>query len=538
MVIIFNYNIGEKIGVGSFSSVYTATNSNTSVSVAPVKEYAIKVIKMNKISDHIKSKIKMEVEILSKLDHPNIIKLHESFYNDGLLYIVLDKCKTDLSTEIKTNGSKIDISTKMGWIDGLLNGLKYLHQNNIIHRDIKPQNTLLDNLGNIKIIDFGFARYFGAENLMNTICGSPLYMSPEIFISNTYDYKSDYWSMGVVLYHIIVGSMPYNAKNINDLILKLQTLTDIKIPSDIATKYPAELIDLVESMLIINTKHRLSYEKFQIHPYFIKKTAVSSLTKVSSLTEPIDDLIKKQNIPKISSISSLKDLYVDTSDNMCLDKFNKSNKSNKSDKCVILSDTSIDMSSDTSPTEAVAKNILNHRTDFIMDEDYIDDASDIPDLSESIASTDVFEDIDYVNIPSKTVSAPIPIPMARNLSSSGSSTNKLTNNLTNNSTNKSTNNSTNKYSKTLIDNDELYGTVNDSPIYKNYFSAPVYDDSINKMKSQFEYTSDTNNKKSSFKSTSFKSTSSIGSTTDKAIGMLNYSLDIIQEKIDTFINPK
>ena len=268
MVIVNNYNINNKIGKGAYSSVYIGTNVNDKNDI-PI-EYAIKIIKLNKLNENIRNKIEIEVDILRKLDHTNIIKLYDSFYNDGILYIVLEKCKTDFYTELKTNYSTIDVNTKLNWIKQLIKGLLYLHKNKIIHRDIKPQNILINNQNELKIIDFGFARHFETENLMNTVCGSPLYMSPELFINRMYDYRTDYWSMGIIFYQIIVGTLPYNARNLVDLMSKLKNITDIKIPQNIISLYDEDIINLIESMLIISTKYRISFDSFNSHP-FIKK---------------------------------------------------------------------------------------------------------------------------------------------------------------------------------------------------------------------------------------------------------------------------
>ena len=92
--------------------------------------------------------------------------------------------------------------------------MKYLLENKIIHRDLKPQNILVTNLGDIKITDFGFARYFDNDMVIRTICSSPLYMAPEIMKNKKYDLKSDLWSVGIILYEMLVGQAPFELKNI------------------------------------------------------------------------------------------------------------------------------------------------------------------------------------------------------------------------------------------------------------------------------------------------------------------------------------
>jgi non-specific serine/threonine protein kinase len=360
MVVVNNYNINNIIGKGAYSTVCMGTNINDKSDI-PI-EYAIKIIKLNKLNDNIKNRIEIEVDILRKLNHTNIIKLYDSFYNDGILYIVLDKCKTDLHTELKTNYSKIDINTKINWIKQLTSGLLYLHHNKIMHRDIKPQNLLINYNNEIKIIDFGFARHFETENLMNTVCGSPLYMSPELFINRMYDYRTDYWSMGIIFYQIIVGTLPYNARNLVDLMTKLKNITDIKIPQNIADLYDKDIIHLIESMLIISTKYRISFDCFNNHP-FIKKNFNQKYNNNNSFDDimynSFDDIM---DLPLCDSVEF-------NSDNSLSESTEISSKSkpieisNKS-KPIEISNKSkpIEISSKSKPIEISSKTNLSYST--------------------------------------------------------------------------------------------------------------------------------------------------------------------------------
>lgn len=263
MVIVFNYNINKLIGKGSYCFVYSAKDILNKDNKE--NEYAIKVAKVTKLNDQIMSRLRSEVDILTKISHPNIIKIHNSFYHESVMYIVLEKCKIDLEQYVKNNNPSYE--QKIIWIKELVNCLIFLHSKKIIHRDLKPKNILLTETNNLKIIDFGFAKFIDSED-STQICGTPLYMSPELFTgSNTYGYKTDYWSMGIILYFIITGFVPFGVKNISELMFKIKNITDIKVPSNIANNYDINVINLIESMLIICAKHRISYEQLIVHPF-------------------------------------------------------------------------------------------------------------------------------------------------------------------------------------------------------------------------------------------------------------------------------
>ena len=134
-------------------------------------------------------------------------------------------------------------------------GLKYLLDKDILHRDLKPQNILLTNEYNIKITDFGFARKINKDVLLNTLCGSPMYMAPEIINKQDYNYKSDLWSVGVILYQMFYGTVPFNVNNFVQLIKKINSQT---IDYDINNiKISAQGLQLLKSLLEINVEKEL-----------------------------------------------------------------------------------------------------------------------------------------------------------------------------------------------------------------------------------------------------------------------------------------
>jgi serine/threonine-protein kinase ULK/ATG1 len=159
-------------------------------------------------------------------NNDNIIKLYDVLYSDkkDYLYMILEYCDCgDLYNFIKNN--KLTEEQIKYYMNQLKNGLQYLRDNNIIHRDIKPKNILLTNNNKIlKICDFGFAKSIIDDvSLMETLCGSPLYMAPEIINNKKYNIKSDLWSVGIILYEIIYNKHPLGEPvNILDLMEKIK----------------------------------------------------------------------------------------------------------------------------------------------------------------------------------------------------------------------------------------------------------------------------------------------------------------------------
>ena len=170
--------------------------------------------------------------------------------------------------------------------------MKYLLENKIIHRDLKPQNILVTNLGDIKISDFGFARYFDNDMVIQTICGSPLYMAPEIMKNKKYDLKSDLWSVGIILFEMLVGHAPFKAKNIFDLMKQIEK-NDVKIPRD--TKISDDCKDLLLKLLQKDPEKRITWPQFFTHPLDSEfKEREDMLMEISNMNN-FDEMNKMMN---------------------------------------------------------------------------------------------------------------------------------------------------------------------------------------------------------------------------------------------------
>ena len=264
------YIINDKIGKGTFSKIYKAYDTKLNILVA------VKLIK-NTIDQKYKKLFEKEIEILKNLDHPNIIKLYNYIQTKDKIYIVTEFCdRGDLSRYIKqtpndTRNIKMTLGTVEMITKQLSKGIEYLRTCGIIHRDLKPHNIFMDSNGIIKIGDFGFAKASDETDLSSTICGSPIYMAPEIVFYKNYTSNADLWSIGVILYQLVYAETPIKALNILDLQKKIKEVakSGIQFPDNQVTKeiQSSGLKDLISNLLIVDPKKRITFNAFFNHPF-------------------------------------------------------------------------------------------------------------------------------------------------------------------------------------------------------------------------------------------------------------------------------
>ena len=278
------YKIISKLGDGSYGIVYLAVNIITKQNVAMKK---IDKVKENAIDD---MEIKNEIEILKKLDHPNIVKIIEFFSTPKAYYIITDFCGCgELYNQIKHQYTEGQLAVLFYQV---LSGLYYLHTKNIVHRDLKLENILIseiekDNNTNekyfwVKIIDFGTAKIFEKNKNEKAVVGSSYYIAPEVLHKN-YNEKCDTWSVGVILYMLIVGRAPFDGKSDDEIIENIEK-------GEFNSKHPKmlnssdEVQDLVKKLLEVNVKKRLSPSEALKHPWFKKFNGKSLYSNIDKKT--------------------------------------------------------------------------------------------------------------------------------------------------------------------------------------------------------------------------------------------------------------
>lgn len=277
----YNYNT-EYIGKGSFSKVYLGYDND-------MNKYAIKKIYRKNQEKYI-SLVEKEIEIMEKLKHINIVKLYDKIYTEKHIFLIMELCDSDLNKYIIENElNEIDIKEIMKQI---IEVLKYIMDNNIVHRDLKPHNILINNNKKIKLADFGFAREFKDTLICETICGSPLYMAPEILNRQNYNIKSDLWSLGIILYQMVMKNHPYKAKNI----IELTNLINNNKPLIFNTNINPKCKKLIEDLLILDYRDRLDWEDLYKNEWIFNIKINNNEEKISNkLKENIKKIIKRED---------------------------------------------------------------------------------------------------------------------------------------------------------------------------------------------------------------------------------------------------
>jgi len=260
------YKIGRSIGHGAFGKVNLALHV-LSGQIVSIKSFSKKknIFSINKI--------KNEVKIMSKLrKHNNIVKLFELFETEDHYCLVMENVVGGNLLNAINKMNKIPENLAKIIFKQLIKTLQYIHSKGIAHRDIKPDNILLDLDNTIKICDFGVSKIFSEGQLIRDSCGTPAFVAPEILLDFPYDpFPTDIWSSGVVLYAMTTGFFPF--RGVNETQLHESILTGIfPKPKDISN----ELIDLLSKILNVNPKKRISLKNILLHPWFINKNKKKS----------------------------------------------------------------------------------------------------------------------------------------------------------------------------------------------------------------------------------------------------------------------
>ena len=275
------YKVTNKIGEGSYGAVYLAFNLYTKQKVA------IKRIVKNEENKIDELELINEINILKKLSHPNILKIIEFYQSEHSYYIITDHCSNgELYDQIKYKYNENQLAVLFYQ---MLSGIAYLHAHNIVHRDLKLENILIseievdkktnDRYFWIKIIDFGTAKIFEKNKKEKSVVGSSYYIAPEV-LKKSYNEKCDTWSIGVILYMLIVGRAPFDGVDDEEIISNIKK-GKYNSSHKKLIESSNEVQDLVKKLLLVDSKKRLSAIDALKHPWFKKFKAKSIYSNIS-----------------------------------------------------------------------------------------------------------------------------------------------------------------------------------------------------------------------------------------------------------------
>ncbi|XP_011068033.1 PREDICTED: serine/threonine-protein kinase MARK2-like isoform X4 [Acromyrmex echinatior] len=247
---IGKYKLLKTIGKGNFAKVKLAKHVPTG------KEVAIKIIDKTQLNPGSLQKLFREVRIMKMLDHPNIVKLFQVIETEKTLYLVMEYASGGEVFDYLVLHGRMKEKEARAKFRQIVSAVQYCHQKKIIHRDLKAENLLLDSEMNIKIADFGFSNEFTPGNKLDTFCGSPPYAAPELFQGKKYDGPEvDVWSLGVILYTLVSGSLPFDGSTLRELRERVLR-GKYRIPFYMST----DCENLLKKFLVLNPTKRASLE--------------------------------------------------------------------------------------------------------------------------------------------------------------------------------------------------------------------------------------------------------------------------------------
>jgi len=272
---ISDFKILKELGAGSFGHVYLVSHKVTKA------QYAIKAIdKRNKTNQEEKPYFRREIEVMYRIHHPNVVKLYGHFEDNTYCYFIMEYIPKGNVYGLIPQDKKKKINNQIvaSIMKDVISSVYYLHNMKpiIIHRDIKPENVLLGENLVAKLTDFGWSNYMQDDEKRTTVCGTPIYLAPEIIKEQGHDEKVDVWCIGVLLFELITGNVPFQGTDIDTL---KQNILHLKIawPKDINI----DAKNLIKKILKSDPASRISLEDMLKHQFFTKyfPNAVKSLIK-------------------------------------------------------------------------------------------------------------------------------------------------------------------------------------------------------------------------------------------------------------------
>ncbi|KAJ3265434.1 MAP/microtubule affinity-regulating kinase 3 [Chytriomyces hyalinus] len=252
------YDLEKSVGEGNFAKVKLATHCLTGEKVA------VKIIDKEKLDAATAKKLFREVRIMKLLNHPHIVRLYEVIDTPNELYLIMEFAAGGEIFDYLVAHGRMKEKEARRHFRQIISAIEYCHDLHVIHRDLKAENLLLDASMNIKIADFGFSNQFNPGECLNTWCGSPPYAAPELFQGKEYlGPEVDIWSLGVVLYVLVCGALPFDGSTLPKLRARVLAGT-YKVPFYMST----DCERLIKKMLVIDPKKRTTLDQMKKDPWF------------------------------------------------------------------------------------------------------------------------------------------------------------------------------------------------------------------------------------------------------------------------------
>ncbi|KAK9345798.1 kinase-like domain-containing protein [Lipomyces starkeyi] len=296
------FHRGIFLGEGGFARCFQIQDENLNV-------YAAKTIaKASLTSAKTRAKLLGEIKVHQSMDHPNIVKFVECFEDDVNVYILLEVCSNKTLMDMHRRRKRFTEQEARYFLIQILGAVKYMHGRRVIHRDLKLGNIFLDHDMNIKIGDFGLAALLLSDtDRKKTICGTPNYIAPEVLFGKEdgHSFEVDLWSVGIILYAMLIGKPPFQSKEVNLIYKKIKAI-EYEFPDDI--KISPEAKDLIQSLLNKDPNARPSLDQIADHSFFhgempshLPSTCLEGVPHWKNLTP----LLSRRNYLKLTAAAGI-----------------------------------------------------------------------------------------------------------------------------------------------------------------------------------------------------------------------------------------
>ncbi|KAI8805349.1 kinase-like domain-containing protein, partial [Cladochytrium replicatum] len=257
-IMVGPYRVEKTIGQGTYGKVKLGCHIQTDEKVA------IKMIEKSQIQSPKQiARLQREIRFLKLLNHPHIVKVYDILETDDFIYIIMEYAVGGELFDYIVAHKRVKEKEARAFFRMVLSAVDYCHLNSVIHRDLKPENLLLDDKKCIKIIDFGFGNNFTTDGLLDTFCGSPFYAAPEMILGKKYEGPEvDIWSLGVILFALLCGHLPFDDENMKELYKKIAsgsyTIPDYLMPN---------ARHLIGRLITVDPKKRATLDEILQHPW-------------------------------------------------------------------------------------------------------------------------------------------------------------------------------------------------------------------------------------------------------------------------------